>query len=63
MIFANNSLPKIEGGDSMDPEMREIAIALQNFLNKVNDALAEVKKDKGYITTNDIINSIDNTEP
>lgn len=47
----------------MDPEMREIAIALQNYLNKVNAILAEVEKDKGYITTEDIINTIDNTEP
>ena len=47
----------------MDPEMREIAIALQNFLNKVNDALAEVEKEKGNITCDDIIIAIDNTEP
>lgn len=47
----------------MDPEMRDIAIALQNFLNKVNDTLAEVEKEKGHITTDDIINAIDNTEP
>lgn len=47
----------------MDPELREIAIALQNFLNKVNDNLAEVEKEKGHITSDDIINTIDNTEP